>query len=361
MHDKPREIRLRLSPQAGQYARRDAPREARLLAARGALPLPPTEVATVLFALLHDADPEVKDSARESLEQMPATMLEQVLEGDVHPALLAHLAQHFRENEPCLERIALNPRTDDDTLAFLASLPLRGIVELVSHNQERLRAAPGIVEALGENPLTGRAVVDRILAFVGETDNLAPEGEEIDETQALAALRAVLGDDLLPHAEALIAETLTEREAGETDTEAKRFEGRNLPTIISGLSIYQKIQLGRLGNREARNLLVRDRNKIVALSAVTSPKITEDELIAIAQSRSVCDDVIRAIARKREVTRSYPAKLALTANPKTPQALAMKFINYLQERDLRSLMKSKDVPSAIAAHARRMLTKKGRL
>ena len=110
MHQKPREVRLKLSPQAGKYARRDAPREARLLAARGALPLPPIEVATVLFALLHDPDPEVKDCARGSLEEMPAAMLEQVLEGDIHPALLAHLAQHFRENEGYLERIALNPR-----------------------------------------------------------------------------------------------------------------------------------------------------------------------------------------------------------------------------------------------------------
>ena len=67
------------------------------------------------------------------------------------------------------------------------------------------------------------------------------------------------------------------------------------------------------------------------------------------------------IAGKREVTRSYPAKLALTTNPKPPQAVAMKFVNYLQDRDLRNLMKSKDVPSVISAHARRVLTKKGRL
>ena len=36
-------ITLRLSPQAEKYARRDAPRTVRLMAARGALPLPPVE------------------------------------------------------------------------------------------------------------------------------------------------------------------------------------------------------------------------------------------------------------------------------------------------------------------------------
>ena len=38
------------------------------MAARGALPLPPVELATVLFALAHDPDTEVKSRARESLE-----------------------------------------------------------------------------------------------------------------------------------------------------------------------------------------------------------------------------------------------------------------------------------------------------
>ena len=49
-------IRLTLSPQAEKYARRDAPVEARRMAARGALPLEPVELATVLFALMHDPD-----------------------------------------------------------------------------------------------------------------------------------------------------------------------------------------------------------------------------------------------------------------------------------------------------------------
>src|SRR5262249_22849261 len=49
-------IQLKLSPQAEKSARRDAPLEVRRMAARGALPLPPLELATVLFALMHDPD-----------------------------------------------------------------------------------------------------------------------------------------------------------------------------------------------------------------------------------------------------------------------------------------------------------------
>ena len=46
---------------------------------------------------------------------------------------------------------------------------------------------------------------------------------------------------------------------------------------------------------------------------------------------------------------------------KAPQATAMKFVNYLQDKDLRNLMKSRDVPSVVSTHARRILTKKGKL
>jgi len=75
----------------------------------------------------------------------------------------------------------------------------------------------------------------------------------------------------------------------------------------------------------------------------------------------VSDEILRVIARNREWTRDYPVKLALATNPKTPVPDAMKFVNYLHDRDLFTLMRSRDVPTAIATHARRNLMKKGKL
>src|SRR5262245_53837275 len=167
MERQPQKIRLELSPQAEKYARRDAPRDVRLMAARGALPLQPTELATVLFALMHDDDAEVKSTARDSLEGLPEAVITPVLSAPAHPALLDHLAHAFAENEAHLERIALNPATADRTVAFLAGRPFRSVVEIVANNQQRLLRSPAIVEALGANPLTGRSVIERILTFLG--------------------------------------------------------------------------------------------------------------------------------------------------------------------------------------------------
>ncbi len=157
--DKQRQqIRLTLSPQAQRYVQKDAPLDARRMAALGALPLPPIELATVLFALLHDSDAEVKDRARASLEGLPDGVCHTVLEGATHPAVLSYLARAHRESEEHLEKIALNSHTDDATIALLATLPHRRLIDIISNNQERMLRASEIVDALGANPLTGRAV-----------------------------------------------------------------------------------------------------------------------------------------------------------------------------------------------------------
>jgi hypothetical protein len=354
VQQEPSKIRLKLSPQAEKYARRDAPRESRLMAARGALPLPALELATVLFALIHDPDAEVKSTARESLERLPENVLAPVLSGPAHPALLSHLAHAFREQEARLEPIALNPAADDATIAFLAGLPFKRVVDIVSNNQERMIRAPEIVEALGSNPLTGRAVIDRILSFLGVELPAADEEwdpEEISEENAEAALRAVLGEELGGFARALTEET----EGGGSS------DATNLYAMIQKMTVFQKIKLARLGNKEARALLVKDRNKVVAVAAISSPKITTNEVITIAQSRNVHDEVLRMVSMNRLWTRAYRVKLALSTNPKCPQPMAMKFVNYLQDSDLKSIMKSKDVPTAVSTHARRTLMKKGKI
>jgi len=349
---EPQRIRLTLSERAERYARRDAPREARLMAARGALPLPPIELATVLFALIHDPDAEVKDTARTSLAGLPAAVMGPVLSGDTHPALLSHLAHELAEDEAALEKIALNPASSDDTIAFLAGLHHRRVVEIVSNNQQRMLRAPQIVDALGSNPITGRAVIERIFSFLGLAEaSEATRPQELSDAEAEVALRAVLGDELAGLARDL---------AIETDADGATHDNVNLFQALQKMTVFQKIKLARLGNREARGLLIRDRNKVVAMAAVTNPKVTDVEVIGFAQSRNVHDEVLRTIARNREWVRNYQVKLALVTNPKTPPSAAVTFVNHLQEKDLRNLMRSKDVPRVVATHARRLLGKKGK-
>ncbi len=349
-------VKLKLSPQAEKYARRDAPLEVRKMAARGALPLDPMELSTVLFVLASgDPEPEVKETARRSLENLPDHVLGTVLRGHAHPALLSFLSQIHKENEAHCEAIALNTATDDATIAWLATLPHSRVVDIISQNQERMLRHEEIVDALGANPLTGRAVIERILKFLGleERETTEDHDEVLDEKEAEAAVLEMLSEDMGDIARLLVSER-----DGESEDEA---DHGNLYAVVQNMSVMQKIKLARVGGKEARSMLIKDRNRIVSSAVLASPKLTETEVITYAQNRSIGDEMLRIISNNREWTKNYQIKLALTTNPKTPIPQAVKFLNYLQDRDLRNLMKSKDVPNNVSAHARRILTKKGKL
>ncbi|MCG8592321.1 MAG: hypothetical protein MJE66_23760 [Proteobacteria bacterium] len=355
MEQQPKKIRLKLSPQAEKVVRKDAPVEVRRMAAGGAVPLPPVELATVLFVLLHDPESEVKERAKQSLEGLPEGVLTTVLTGPTHPSVLSYLARCHEGNEGHCERLALNPHTDDATIAYLATLSHRRVVDIVSQNQERLARCDDIVEALGANPLTGRAVIERILTFLGvsESADEEPSDEAVSDEDAEAALAAILGSDM-----AHLAADLARESDDEFDDSA--IEG-NLYKALQTMTVMQKIKLARGGGSEARGLLVRDRNKVVASAAISNPRITDQEVIGLAASRGISEEVLRVIAGNREWTKKYQVKLSLATNPKVPQATALQFLNYLQDRDLKNVMKSKDVPSAVSTHARRILQKKGKV
>ncbi len=212
-----------------------------------------------------------------------------------------------------------------------------------------------IVDALGANPLTGRAVIERILSFLGLEERKAAEDEDeaLDEAEAEAAVLEMLGEDMHEIARLLAREV-------DEDVDDEDVEG-SLYAAVQKMSVMQKIKLARMGGKEARALLVKDRNRIVSAAVLGSPKLTETEVIGFAQNRSIGEELLRIISTNRDWTKNYQIKLALVQNPKTPQPQAIKFINYLQDKDLRGLMKSKDVSSNICAQARRILTKKGKI
>jgi hypothetical protein len=346
---------------ARRFADPAAPVEARLMAARGALPLPPDQIASVLFALTFDPEPEVKQRALASLEQLPERILEPTLSAAVHPALLSWLARRVQGDAAKIEKLALNAATSDETICELASLPYARVIDIIANNQTRLLRCAGILDALGSNPLTSAATIDRILEFLGvrkdpTSDEPPPPPTdapvEVAEADVLAA--AALDDP-----SGLPPELLQETEAADAEVSEER--ARTLYALIQDMKVVDKIKLARFGNGEARGLLVRDRNRIVATAVVRSPKIKENEIIAIAKSRNVTDEVLRLVSNIRTWTASYPVQLALASNPKTPVPSAIKFLNYLTDRDLRTIMRSREVPGPISTQARRILARKGKV
>jgi hypothetical protein len=127
---------------------------------------------------------------------------------------------------------------------------------------------------------------------------------------------------------------------------------------ILNMGVAEKLKLALMGNKEARNILIRDPNKLVAVAVVKSPKIQEQEIEAITRSRQVSEDVLRTIASSKDWMKTYNIKVNLAGNSKTPLPIAMRLLPQLYESDLRKLARSKNISSTLATQARRLMEMK---
>jgi len=128
---------------------------------------------------------------------------------------------------------------------------------------------------------------------------------------------------------------------------------------LAAMNPAQRLARAMKGSREERAILIRDPNKIVALAVLSSPKLSEAEVEAIAKMANVSDEILRIIGNSRAWVKSYRVVSALTRNPKTPQALAMNLLSRLQEKDVKLLVSDRNVPDALRTAARRKLAPKG--
>ena len=84
---------------------------------------------------------------------------------------------------------------------------------------------------------------------------------------------------------------------------------------IAAMNVAQRMALAMKGTREERAVLVRDPNKIVGVSVLSSPKMTESEIESIAKMANVSDEILRMIGFSRAWTKNYGVVHALVRNP----------------------------------------------
>jgi hypothetical protein len=131
----------------------------------------------------------------------------------------------------------------------------------------------------------------------------------------------------------------------------------SLQSYIAGLTVPQKVGLTAKGNKEVRLILSRDPNSLVARAVVNSPRISESDVIAYAGSSLTSEDVLRGIADNREWVKNIRVKLLLVSNPRTPPAVAMRFLGHLPLTDLGILSRNRNIPTIIRREAKKRLVR----
>lgn len=339
------------------------PGPGRMMASKGMMPLPPADQVAVLYQLALDSDAMIVGSARATAAGLPEKLLAGTLaDPNLDPRILHFFGELCADKSAAVfDVIALNPAVDDTTLAMLAAKGDARGVDQIATNEQRLLRHPEIIAAMYMNRKARMSTIDRVVELAVRNQVRVPGLAAWDEVaRALSGSLSGPTDDaaFADAASAMSADdsALTTGDPNQVQPEDEQPpEPHNLQAKISGMSIPAKIRLATLGNAEARAILIRDPLKMVATATIKSPGVTDIEVARWAGSQTLAEDVVRYIAAQREWTKMYGVKVSLCRNPKTPIPDATKLLPFLRERDLTNISKSKGVPSAVVAQARKLL------
>jgi len=179
---------------------------------------------------------------------------------------------------------------------------------------------------------------------------VSERGLSEQEVEAIAAAITESRDDI-----AVPSELLEDQGGGGEEAVAGTLLAR-----VRAMGVGERLKLAMRGHKEVRTLLLRDPNRLVVRFVLSNPKITEEEIVAIANNRAVDEELLRIIAGNREWMRQRQVRLGVVTNPKTPAALALRFLPAVEERDIRRLAKSKSVPEVVVGAARRFIASRQR-
>jgi hypothetical protein len=380
-----------------------APRPAQLAASRGALPLPQSDLLEILVHFAGGADPELKENALGTLRAQDSSALGSTLRSqDAAPAVLSFFASHEGFSPDIYETVISNASTPGTAIeAFAARTKSAELLELLSLNQQLLIRSPGIIDAILRNtartPEAERRAAEVKREFFEKErgaeqianelrargDDAAAEFiEQAEFTEELDQNGLTLEDALLiaKHIESMdretddswlglefieeiYEETAEQRAAavgkiiGELQSEEEGdLSGERVSMInrIMRMGVKDRVKLAMKGDREARNILIRDPNRLVSAAVVNNPRITEQEVETIASMRSISEDLLRLVSSNRQWSRSYNIMHNLAKNPRTPIANVLTIMSRLQLRDLVALSKNRNVSDAVRRQAMRL-------
>ena len=331
-----------------------APLKVRAAIARGTLHLPPATLLECLDILAEDPETAIQADALASFERLPATVVRGVVSTRAPaPGLLGRLARRYRGSEAVLVDIARNSVADDSTVAFIGSLPLPAVLEVIGGDQGRLERSPEIVAALVANPATPAAILQRCRALVGARPVAAVSVEEGEAPadEAFAFDPALVEED--EKSEAGPAAPL----AVEPDN-ALSARQHSIYAQLKQMSMGQKVALASKGNREVRNLLIRENNKMLCLKVLENPRLGEGDIENYAKSTNISVDVLRGIANNKDWMKKYAIARGLVFNPRAPLGITLDHVKRLTDKDVEFLSKNRNVPETLRNTARRMLSAK---
>jgi hypothetical protein len=274
---------------------------------------------------MKDVDAVVKRVAGALFAELPEDVILKYIDAlEVHPSILDALAR-VHHAKPWVAQALLG----NTSLSVSARAYLQG----------------GTVStpAMAANP--PEIEVDKCPEVQSSPDDLndpAPEGDIPDEAS----------DELPDEIDS------SEEEIEEVDEDGDKFLSKYKVAMVMGIS--EKIKMALTGDKEWRSILIKDSNKLVSGGVIKNPRITDGEILTILKVGVQNDEIIRLICANKEWTKNYMIRKALIDCPKTPLPNSLRYLASLNEKDIASYAKSKNISSVLSTQAKRLLLAKKR-
>lgn len=132
-------------------------------------------------------------------------------------------------------------------------------------------------------------------------------------------------------------------------------ERQSTTARLALLGVADRMKAAMKGSKEERAVLIRDPNKLVSVSVLSSPKITESEVENFAKMANVSEEILRIIGQNRAWTKNYGVIAALAKNPKTPLGVSLHFVQRLNDRDLKSVAMDRNLQEPLKLAVRKRI------
>ncbi len=360
-----------------------APRNFRIMLAKGGLPIGASDRLGVLTILVNDPDDGVKVAAIGAWRELDgAFLMKALMDSQLHHKVLDSLTVFHADSHDLVKLVLAHPNLGGDTISRFATADDPDLLDALASNQRALTKSPEAAKPLVDNEALEPAIKARIASLLGVeiVDEAVVAAQEEEAATQAAAKEATTSDATRSQDAAFDPEGLFEEfeefkdiydielpedlpdELTKDNIEEGMVEGDsgNVYQLVQTLTIAEKIKLATLGSKAARKLLSKDTNRLVVIAVIRSPKIRDDEVAVMAQDKMISEEVLSFIFTRKDWMKNYPIKLSLCQNPKTPLPKALRLLDTLQLRDLKTLSKSKNVSQVIATTALRHVMRRSR-
>ncbi len=119
-----------------------------------------------------------------------------------------------------------------------------------------------------------------------------------------------------------------------------------------------KLKHAASADKELVLTLLHDPSPQVIRTLLVNRNLGEDDVLVIASRKNLPPDIFAEIARDKRWSESYPIRLALAGNPKTPLSVSISLARYLRLFDLAEMARNPLIPSVFRHKVETIVTER---